>query len=135
MNHVKALLMKFVMIAAVLLIILTLLFEVPFTDTLWISLALTLVAYALGDLMIFRNTGDRSDQTKRNAIATVSDIMVAFLVIWLIGEALVGNDVNIVTPAIISALVVGGGEWFFHKYLDRSVFPEKHDNTADTTAR
>lgn len=135
MNHVKALLMKFVMIAAVLLIILTLLFEVPFTDTLWISLALTLVAYALGDLMIFRNTGDRSDQTKRNAIATVSDIVVAFLVIWLIGEALVGNDVNIVTPAIISALVVGGGEWFFHKYLDRSVFPEKRDTAADTHAQ
>lgn len=135
MNHVKALIMKFVMIAAVLLIVLTLLFDVPFMDTIWISLALTVVAYVMGDLMIFRKAGDRSDQNKRNAIATVSDIVVAFLVIWLMGEALVGNDVNIVTPAIISAIVIGGGEWFFHKYLDSSVFPEKHDHTADTTAR
>lgn len=132
MNHVKALAMKFLMIAAVLLIILTLFFDVPFVDTLWISLALTLVAYVMGDLMIFRKAGDRSDQNKRNAIATVSDIVVAFLVIWLMGEALVSNDVNIITPAIISAIVIGGGEWFFHKYLDRSVFPEKQNHPHST---
>ncbi|MCJ1909301.1 YndM family protein [Planococcus ruber] len=132
MNHVKALAMKFVMIAAVLLIILTLFFDVPFGDTLWISLVLTLVAYVMGDLMIFRKAGDRSDQNKRNAIATVSDIVVAFLVIWLMGEALVSNDVNIITPALISAIVIGGGEWFFHKYLDRSVFPEKQNHTRST---
>lgn len=132
MNHVKALAMKFVMIAAVLLVILTLFFDVPFVNTLWISLVLTLVAYVMGDLMIFRKAGDRSDQNKRNAIATVSDIVVAFLVIWLMGEALVSNDVNIITPAIISAIVIGGGEWFFHKYLDRSVFPEKQNHPHST---
>lgn len=132
MNHVKALAMKFLMIAAVLLIILTLFFDVPFVNTLWISLVLTLVAYVMGDLMIFRKAGDRSDQNKRNAIATVSDIVVAFLLIWLMGEALVSNDVNIITPAIISAIVIGGGEWFFHKYLDRSVFPEKQNHPHST---
>lgn len=131
MNHVKALVIKFLMIAVVLLIILTLFFDVPFMDTIWISLALTIIAYLLGDLMIFRKAGDRTDQNKRNAIATISDIVVAFLVIWLIGDALVGNDVDIITPAIISAIVIGGGEWFFHKYLDSSVFPEKH-GTANT---
>ena len=129
MNHVKALVIKFLMIAVVLLIILTLFFDVPFMDTIWISLALTIIAYLLGDLMIFRKAGDRSDQNKRNAIATVSDIVVAFLVIWLLGDALVGNNVDIITPAIISAIVIGGGEWFFHKYLDSSVFPEKHGTT------
>lgn len=132
MNHVKALIMKFVMIAAVLLIILTLFFNVPFMDTIWISLVLTLVAYVMGDLMIFRKAGDRSDQTKRNAIATVSDIAVAFLVIWLMGDALVGGNVDIVIPALISAIVIGGGEWFFHKYLDSSVFPEKQNHRSTT---
>lgn len=134
MNHVKALIMKFVMIAAVLLIILTVFFDVPFADTLWISLALTLVAYVMGDLMIFRKAGNAGEQNKRNMIATISDIVVAFLVIWLMGDALVGGNINIVTPAIISAIVIGAGEWFFHKYLDRSVFPEKHDHTT-TAAR
>ena len=131
MDHVKALIMKFVMIAAVLLIVLTLLFDVPVGDTLWISLVLTLVAYAMGDLMIFRKAGDARDQNKRNMIATISDIVVAFLVIWLMGDALVGENMDIVTPAIISAIVIGGGEWFFHKYLDRNVF---HDHTS-TSAR
>ncbi|MDN7243434.1 YndM family protein [Planococcus sp. N028] len=134
MNHVKALIIKFVMIAVVLLIILTGVFKVSFVDTLWISLVLTLVAYAMGDLMIFRKAGDARDQNKRNMIATISDIVVAFLVIWLVGDALIGNNPDIVTASIISAIVIGAGEWFFHKYLDRNVFPEKHDHTT-TAAR
>lgn len=132
MNHVKALVIKFVMIAAVLLIVLTGFFDVPFLDSIWISLALTVVAYVMGDLMIFRKAGDRSEQTKRNAIATVSDIVVAFLVIWLLGEALVGAGTDMITAALISAVVIGVGEWFYHIYLDRSVFPEK--GARSTTA-
>ena len=131
MNHVKALIIKFLMIAVVLLIVLTLFFGISWVDTLWISLVLTLVAYVMGDLMIFRKAGDRSEQNKRNAIATVSDIVVAFLVIWLMAEALDVTNDNLIIAAIISAIIVGGGEWFFHKYLDRSVFPEK---TPATTA-
>lgn len=57
MNHVKALIIKFLMIAVVLLVILTLFFDVPFMDTVWISIALTLIAYIMGDLMIFRKAG------------------------------------------------------------------------------
>ena len=143
MNHVKALIIKFVMIAAVLLIILTGIYDVEFGDTLLISVVLTLLAYVLGDLMIFRKTGDRSnhngandnnsDHTKRNAIATVADIVTSFLVIWLMGEALFADTEDLMQAAIISALVIGAGEWFFHKYLDRNVFPEKHDHTTNTT--
>ncbi|MFD1032498.1 YndM family protein [Metaplanococcus flavidus] len=138
MNHLKALIIKFLMIAVVLLIILTLIFDVEFGDTLLISAVLTVAAYALGDLMIFRKVGNDetnnadSDHTKRNAIATVSDIVLAFLVIWLMGEALLDETPDLITAAIISALVIGGGEWFFHKYLDRSVFPEKHDHSTHT---
>lgn len=140
MNHVKALVIKFVMVAVVLLVILTLIYDVELSDTLLISVVLTLVAYALGDLMIFRKTGDNSDRTrgdhkesdhtKRNAIATVADIVTAFLVIWLMGEFLFADTEDLMQAAIISALVIGAGEWFFHKYLDRKVFPEKHDNTS-----
>ena len=143
MNHLKALVIKFLMIAVVLLIILTGIFDVEFGDTLLISLVLTLVAYVLGDLMIFRKTGDRSDHTrandnhsdhtKRNAIATIADIVTAFLVIWLMGEALFADTEDLIMASIISALVIGAGEWFFHKYLDRNVFPEKNDHTTTPT--
>ncbi|WP_033542326.1 YndM family protein [Planococcus sp. CAU13] len=144
MNHVKALIIKFLMIAVVLLIILTGIYDVEFGDTLLISLVLTVLAYALGDLMIFRKTGDRNrdgagrvddDHTKRNAMATVSDIVLSFLVIWLMGEMLLADDPDLIQAAIISALVIGAGEWFFHKYLDKSVFPEKGHNVGNTNNR
>lgn len=149
MNHVKALVIKFLMIAVVLLIILTGIFDVEFEKTLLISLVLTLLAYALGDLMVFRKTGkqthhndvndnhadhDREDHKKRNMMATIADIVLAFLVIWLMGDALIENAEDIVTAALISAIVIGGGEWFFHKYLDKNVFPEKNGRATTGTS-
>lgn len=151
MNHLKALIVKFLMIAVVLLVILTGIFDVEFEKTLLISLVLTVLAYALGDLMIFRKTGsqthhngtdhnhanrdhDREDHKKRNVMATIADIVLSFLVIWLLGDALIENAEDIVTAALISALVIGGGEWFFHKYLDRNVFPEKNGRAATGTS-
>jgi amino acid transporter len=130
MDHLKALVIKFVMILVVLGIILTGIYDGEFEDTLLISLVLTLVAYFLGDLMIFRKAGDdhdrNSDHVKRNIIATISDAVLAFVVIWLMGKSLFTDDGDVVTAALISALIIAAGEWFFHKYLDRHVFDEKH---------
>lgn len=132
MKHLVALAIKFAMIAAVLLIILTGFFDVPFADTLLISLTLTLIAYAMGDLLIFRSGGERSEQATRNSIATIADVAVAILVIWAVGEALVGSGTDVITPAIISGLFIGGGEWFFHQYLDSRVFRNKSSRTSST---
>ncbi len=125
MNHVKAIIIKFLMIAAVLGLVLSAGFDYPFGDTLIISVVLTLVAYVLGDLFIFRQSGYSSSQTKRNIIATISDGILAFLVIWIMSGVLVPNNNDIVLASFISTLVIAVGEWFFHKYLDASVFPEK----------
>lgn len=142
MNHGKAIIMKFVMITAVLLAILTGIYDVEFEKTLLISLVLTLIAYVLGDLMVFRKTGNgastnhagnnhsgdherHEDHKKRNIMATIADIGLSFLVIWLLGDALIDNAEDIIQAALFSALVIGAGEWFFHKYLDKNVFPEK----------
>jgi uncharacterized BrkB/YihY/UPF0761 family membrane protein len=125
MEHAKALVIKFVMLAAVLGIILTGFFGVSFTDSLLISVVLTILAYIAGDLLIFRTTGDRSDQVRRNLIATISDAVLAFLVIWFMGNSLVASDNDIITASLISAIVIAAGEWFFHKYLDSHVFREK----------
>ena len=129
MQHVKALAIKFVMILAVLTFIHTVIFGGAFTDTLIISAVLTVAAYVLGDLMIFRKAGNdanpNNDHYKRNIIGTGSDLVVAFLIIWLLGELLFTNDMNIVGGAVISALIIGLGEWVFHIYLDKNVFPEK----------
>lgn len=121
MNHVKALVIKFVMIAAVLGIILAGIFDFAFS-TLVISLVLTLLAYVVGDLGIFQNTGARTEQDKRNIIATLSDVLLAAIVIYFMGLSFAENSESIVAAAVVSAVVIGLGEWFFHKYIDKQVF-------------
>lgn len=138
MDHVKAILIKFVMIAVVLGIVLTGIFNGEFEDTLLISFVLTIVAYIIGDLFIFRQTGDdqnrHSDHYKRNTIATISDAILAFFVIWLMGRELFTDNSDVLLGSLISALIIAAGEWFFHKYLDKHVFDEKHpDNTRNNT--
>lgn len=130
MNHVIAFILKFVMIAAVLLIILTWAFDVSFVDTLLISLALTAVSYVMGDLLIFLHAGKPQDQTTRNTIATVVDFVTAFLLIWLIGQILTGTMEEMIAPALISALVLSAGEWFYHKYVDYKVMAGYNNPTA-----
>lgn len=127
MNHAKALIIKFAMITAILLIVMTWIFDISFVDTLLISLALTALAYMMGDLLIFLNAGKPADQDTRNAIATISDFILAFLVIWFVGQLLTGDMAQLVTPALTSALIITGGEWFFHKYMDHKVMPEYNE--------
>ena len=130
MEHVKALLIKFVMIAVILGIVLTGIYDGEFGDTLLISIILTIVAYILGDLLVFRKTGDdherNADHVKRNTIATISDAILTFLVVWLMGRELFTNDGDVLQAAFLSAIIIAAGEWFFHKYLDNQVFDEKH---------
>lgn len=131
MEHVKAIVMKFVMLAVVLGIILAAIFDFGFWDSMVIALVLTLIAYVLGDLMVFRGAADPAEQNKRNMMATIGDAILAFTVIWLMGMAMGGE--NILWASIISAVVIAGGEWFFHKYLDKAVFGYDHAAERTTT--
>jgi len=132
MDHLKAIIIKFVMIAVVLGIIVSGIFGGEFSDTLWMSAVLTVLAYIIGDLGIFRNIGDDSDYTKRNAIATLSDAILTFAIVYFMGKDIFVGDDNLFSAALLSAIVVGIGEWFFHKYLDNNVFDEKpnHHNAT-----
>ena len=132
MEHLKAVLIKFVMLAAVLWIVLTVAFEVSFLNTLLVSAVLTAAAYVLGDLLIFRKSGENQEHQKRNLIATFSDMVMAFAVIWLMGEALFSNDTNILSASLISAILIAGGEWYFHKYIDKNVFYVKESGESVT---
>ena len=132
MEHLKAVLIKFVMLTAVLWIVLTVAFDVSFLNTLIVSAVLTAAAYVLGDLLIFRKSGKDQEHQKRNLIATFSDMVMAFAVIWLMGEALFSNDTNILSASLISAILIAGGEWYFHKYIDKNVFYVKESGESVT---
>lgn len=118
---------KFLMITAVLLIVLAWIFDVPLIDTLLISLALAALSYVMGDLFIFLHAGKPADQNTRNSVATFIDFTVAFLMIWLIGRILGSTSEELLVPALLSALILAGGEWFFHKYVDRGIMPGYND--------
>ncbi|MGF2614723.1 DUF2512 family protein [Rossellomorea vietnamensis] len=119
MEHLKALAIKFVMVAVVLGIILTGIYGVPVSDMLIVSVILTLGAYVLGDLLVFKRLN--GEQKKRNVIATMADAGLAFVVLWFLGTAMF-PDQNVIMASLISAIVLAAGEWFFHKYLDNSIF-------------
>ncbi|WP_160725341.1 YndM family protein [Bacillus sp. USDA818B3_A] len=132
MDHIKAIIIKLVMITVVLGIILTGIFDGEFSDTLWISVVLTVLAYVIGDLFIFRKAGDDSDYTKRNITATLADAVLTFVIVYFMGKDIFAGDNDMFEAALLSAIVVGIGEWFFHRYLNNNVFDEKpnHHSTA-----
>merc|ERR1712194_514611 len=98
-KHLIALAIKFVIITLVLLVILTWAFDVSFMNTLMISLALTALSYAIGDLLVFLNAGKPGNQVSRNTVATFADFIMALAVILLIGWLLTGEFAAMVTPA------------------------------------
>lgn len=123
MKHLIALAIKFAMITIVLLVVLGWAFDVSLLHTLLISLALTALSYATGDMLIFLNAGRPENQYSRNTIATVTDLFMAVATIWLIGWLLTGELAAMAVPALISAVVLSAGEWFFHQYVDHTVVP------------
>lgn len=127
MKHLIALAIKFAMITIVLLVVLSWAFDVSLLHTLLISLALTALSYATGDMLIFLNAGKPEDQYSRNTIATVTDLFMAVATIWLVGWLLTGELAAMAVPALISAVVLAAGEWFFHQYVDHTVVPWYND--------
>lgn len=116
MKHITALLVKFLMVAVVLEIILSLFTNLTFGNILYISAAVTILAYIVGDLLIL--------PASNNTIATIADIFLALATIYAFNFW--GNNRYIsFTSSLISAIVIGLGEWFFHKYMYNNILPNK----------
>ncbi len=101
---------KYVVFAAVSLVVLRNLAFIPLGETLLIALVATLLSYLIADVGILPTWG--------NAAATSADFFVVFIVIW--GSQLVWPVLHIgIWDAILTAGVIAGAEWFFHEYLGR----------------
>lgn len=123
MKYIEAILMKFVMVFAVLFVILGIAYGIELIDIFLISLAITVIGF-IGDLLIYPRTS--------NKIATSGDLVLVFLLVWLLGMAWVENpESSLVMPAIYSAIVIALGEWFFHIYLSKRLWA--HKETSHTT--
>jgi hypothetical protein len=102
------------MVTLVLWLTLSLLSELDFRDILLISAVITIAAYLIGDLLLL--------SISNNTIATISDIGLAFIMIYLINYLFIGKEIRLL-DALISCVAIGVGEWFFHKYVFHNVLP------------
>ncbi|MGI2327956.1 YndM family protein [Planococcus sp. YIM B11945] len=117
MKHVEAFIMKYAMTFVVLFLVLGIAFGVEIADIALIALAVSVIGF-IGDLVIYPRTS--------NKIAVGGDFVLSFVVIWLLGMALIENpDFSILMAAIYSAVLIAVGEWFFHIYLSKRVFGKK----------
>ncbi len=126
MKHIRALLVKFVMVTAVLWIVLGLFYGVNFGDIFAISLFLTIAAYIIGDLVILPRFG--------NAVATMADFGLAFLGTWLIGGGFIEENIPLGLASLYAAIGITVGEWFFHSYMVNQILPDD-ENARNRNAR
>lgn len=118
MKHVSALLVKFIIVTAIIEVILNMQTYLTFTDILYIALAVTVPGYIIGDLLIL--------PASNNTIAAVADFCLALVTIYMFNSLWNISEISI-NSALISAVVLGVGEWIFHKYLASNVLPNRKE--------
>ncbi|OLS38319.1 hypothetical protein BTR22_07490 [Alkalihalophilus pseudofirmus] len=109
MEHVKTLLIKGAATLVLLYLVLGLGLGMAFENVLVITLVLGVVSYVAGDLVILPKTN--------NKIATASDGVLAFIVIWLMGMAFGFSGGAMAITALVAAAVMGAFEFYFHAYI------------------
>lgn len=123
MKHIRALIIKFILITAVLLVTLGFLYGVDFGEILTISVILTITAYLIGDMVFLPRYG--------NIAATVADFGLAYLGTWLIGAMIIEEPIRLGVASFISALFIAIAEAFFHRYLTKSIINEGEKKDLD----
>lgn len=120
MKHVYAIIIKFIMVMVVLGIALYMLTDLSFQEIFVISAIVTVVSYLLCDLLILA--------VSNNTIATIADVVLTFIILYSLNNWSNYGYIDASTAAI-SAVVLGVGDWFFHKYMAKSVYDNHHDKS------
>lgn len=112
MRHLSAIVIKTAMVALVLWLILSGVYNYPIGGTFVLSLFIVGISYLIGDLGILR--------ISNNIIATIADLAITTFALWLLAPIVYGVGIPF-GAAFISALIIGVGEWFFHKFVANGV--------------
>ncbi|SHI10183.1 Protein of unknown function [Sporobacter termitidis DSM 10068] len=123
MKHLIALLFKFIMVFILLEIMLGLLTALSFGQALVVSIAVTAVSYLIGDLLVLAFSN--------NIVATLCDAVLSFLTIYLFNYWSNYPTISAVN-AVICALVLAIGEIFFHRFMVRTVYPNRRKSRKRT---
>ncbi|MGV3487848.1 MAG: DUF2512 family protein [Tuberibacillus sp.] len=114
MRTVLVLIIKFILVTAVLYIVNDLFYGWSLTVIVITSTVVTLISFFLGDLYILPATN--------NTFATISDFVMNFLTIWIMGHALIDEPISIVQESFISTVIITAAEFLLHRYLVNNVF-------------
>jgi hypothetical protein len=120
MKYIYAFIIKFIMVAVILQVLLYLMTQLSFREILMISFAVTLVSFFIGDLLILG--------VSNNTTATVSDAVLTFLTVFVFNYMGGYERIDFI-DALVCAIIVAVGDWIFHKFMARSVYPDRRRET------
>ncbi|WP_163971461.1 YndM family protein [Oceanobacillus halotolerans] len=120
MEHIKAIGIKFVIIAFTVYAIFGVFHQANLINLLWISVLTTIIAYAIGDLLILRMFG--------NVVASFADFGLTFVSLWVLGNMFIWGNIPIITLSLISAFLIACSEPFVHGFVVNKITGTRHDN-------
>jgi hypothetical protein len=109
MQHTTILLIKFISCIIAFAIGLDLFFDATIVDILSFSLFVTIVSYMLGDRIVLPHLG--------NTAAIVIDFLLVYMSVWIFGDILLENYMQIAWGSVLSAIVITAAEVLVHHYL------------------
>lgn len=116
LNHGLSLAVKAGLIFPVVWIVLSLIYGVTFFHSTLLGIALLLVSYVAGDMMILPRMG--------NGAATFGDLIIGFLLLWG-GLYMLGYH-NSFGEALLTGSFITLGEYFFHAWMLRTQFTHQN---------
>ncbi|PGT90171.1 MULTISPECIES: YndM family protein [Bacillaceae] len=122
MNHATILLIKFVTCIIAFGIGLDLFFDATIVDIVSFSLFVTIVSYAVGELVILPQLGKRA--------AAIADFLLTYLSVWVFGSFLFESYLQVAWGSIISAVIITGAEIFVHLFVG-----ERQNTTSFSASR
>lgn len=111
-RQVLNILVKAVAILAVTGALLPMFSTLSIAEAISIGIVLTFVSYIVGDLLVLPRYG--------NLVAVGVDVVTAAVVIWGMTWIL-GQPGIMITGLLITAIVIGAVEWFFHGFVNKAV--------------
>ncbi|WP_106495858.1 YndM family protein [Lentibacillus sp. Marseille-P4043] len=119
MDHLKALGIKFIVIAITVFSIFGIFYNATLVNMFWISLLVTGISYLIGDMFILRKFG--------NVAATIADFPLTFLSLWALGSLFIEGSLPMITLSLLGAFFITICEPFIHAYIDENFSFERHD--------
>lgn len=118
MSHLKAISIKFLIIATIVFSTLGIFSGASLWNVLFISLLVTGIGYVVGDLFILPKLG--------NLIATIADFGLAFLSIWILSAMFFQAEFGLLPTTLFASILISCSESVFHIYMNNKL-PNDHD--------